>query len=182
MVFYIFVLQKNKIYGIIYCNDKFAKGKNMKLFEKTFLRGGCYSFFIALALLLISNAFGFDEYGNSLIVLDVAHFLFCSVSGYAVALAGLVFETKLDPIFKRLIHFMVLLAAFIFIFATGTFGSNSLSTKILAGIVLFTFAYIIVSLLLFAVKKLASIIEKKYGAKTEDKKSDKTEKYTPRYK
>ncbi len=154
----------------------------MKLFEKTFIRGGCYSFFITLALLLISSAMGFDEHGNSLIVLDVPQVLFCSVSGYAVALAGLIFETKLDPIFKRLTHFIVLLAAFIFIFATGAFGSNSLSTKILAGIVLFTFAYIAVSLLLLAVKKLTALVEKKHSAKNEAKKSDASETYTPRYK
>ncbi|MBR2465809.1 MAG: hypothetical protein IKB38_02620 [Clostridia bacterium] len=154
----------------------------MKLFEKTFVRGGCYSFFIILALLLISSAMGFDEHGNSLIVLDVPQVLFCSVSGYAVALAGLIFETKLDPIFKRLIHFIVLLAAFIFIFATGAFGGNSLSTKILAGIVLFTFAYIAVSLLLLGVKKLFALVEKKYSAKSEAEKNDTQKPYTPRYK
>ena len=124
---------------------------------------------------------GFDEYGNALIALDSQKTLFCAVSGYTVAIAGLIFETKIDPIFKRLIHFIALLVAFIFIFASTGFGGNNLSTKLLAGIILFTISYVVISLAIFGIKKLIHLIIKENPRKNEAEK-DSSSKYTPLYK
>ena len=157
------------------------KGLKMKLLEKTFFKGGCYSFFIAVALLLISSAMGFDEYGNALIALDSQKTLFCAISGYTVAVAGLIFETSIDPIFKRLIHYIALLGAFVFIFATSDFGGNNLATKLLAGIILFTISYVAVCLALFGIKKLINLIIKEKPQKNEAEQSS-SNKYTPLYK
>ncbi len=150
----------------------------MKLVEKTFLKGGCYSFLIALALLVISHAMGIDEYGNYSIVLNLKLYSVCMACGFAAAAVDLIFETRLDPIFKRLIHFIVLLGGFVAIFATSKSGSQSIATKILVGVIVFTFCYVVLFLLVFSVKKLVAFIEKKHGiAKGADSTS-----YTPRYK
>ncbi len=153
----------------------------MKLVEKTFIRGGCYSFLIALALLLISKALGVDEFGNHHIVMNITLYLVCGACGFVTACAGLIFETKLDPIFKRLIHFVVLLCGFVAIFATAATGSQNIPTKILVGTFAFTVAYAVLFLVLFALRKLIAFLEKKYEIKAEEEKKS-AEKYTPRYK
>lgn len=153
----------------------------MKLVEKTFFKGGCYSFLIALALLVISHAMGIDEYGNYSIVLNLKLYLVCMACGFAIAIVGLIFETGLDPIFKRLIHFIVLLGGFIAIFATSSSGSQSVARKILVGIIIFTLCYVVLFLLIFGLKKLASYIEKKRGT-ANNTANTKSSKYTPRYK
>ncbi len=154
----------------------------MKLVEKTFTRGGCYSFLITLALLIISTIMGFDEYGNYAIIINFKLFLICAAAGYATAIVGLIFETKLDPIFKRLIHFVVLLGGFTAIFATAGTGGQSIARKIIISILIFSVAYVIIFLSVFGIKKLILFIEKKHELKKPQAPKQPTEKYTPRYK
>ncbi len=191
MEFLILALEKEKniwYYNIVrififvkeHSSFRQKKGQNMKLVEKTFIRGGCYSFLIALALLLVSKALGIDEYGNYQIVMNINLYLVCGVCGFVTALAGLVFETKLDPIFKRLIHFTVLLCGFVAIFATAATGSQNIPAKILIGTFVFTVCYAVLFLALFGIRKLIAFLEKKYTLKNKEEKP--AEKYTPRYK
>ncbi len=166
----------------IIVNNYISKGKNMKLTEKTVTRGGFYSFLIALALLLISRALGLDEFGNFSLIINIKLYLMCGLCGFTVALAGLIFETKLDPIFKRLIHFIVLICAFTVLFATTQAGGQSIARKILVAIVVFTLSYIVIFLVTFGIKKLIAFLEKKYEAKAKNSPKAPEEKYTPRYK
>ena len=121
----------------------------MKLFLKTVTRGGFYTFLIVLGLLAVSTAMGFDEYGNYTIVLNMKLYLACTLCGYIIALAGLVFETPLDPIIKRAIHFVLLLGGFIAIFATSESGSGLAGRKVLIAVFLYALAYPIIFLAVF---------------------------------
>lgn len=154
----------------------------MKLTEKVFTRGGCYTALITLAMLLFARMMGWDTDGNHLVIINLRLYFTFAACGFAASLVELIFETKLDPIFKRLIHFFVLLVAFVTIFTTAKTGGTSIATKILVASFTFTVCYIVIFFALFGIKKLIVFIEKKYNAKCAAKPEQKPEKYTPRYK
>ena len=155
----------------------------MKLVGKTITKGGFYTFLIALALLVISHAMGLDDYGNFKIVLGIRLYLYCTLCGYIIALTDLVFLTKLDPIIKRAIHFVVLLGVFTVIFATSDSGSGLAGRKVFVAVVIYVFAYAVIFGLFFAVKKLYAYIYKSVNGNppaSEAKKAPAP--YKPRYK
>lgn len=126
----------------------------MKLVQKTILKGGFYSFLIILAILLFSHAIGLDDYGNYKIVVSLSLYLIGALCGYIVAAAELIFETELDIIIKRAVHFVSLLIAFIIIFAVSGFGGDAVGKKIFVAIVIYILTYVVLFLLFFAVKRI----------------------------
>ena len=154
----------------------------MKLVGKTLTKGGFYTFLITLALLVISHAIGLDDYGNYHIVLNIKLFLACTLCGYIIAVTDLVFETKLDPIIKRAIHFTVLLAGFIFVFATSESGSGLAGRKVLVAIVIYVVVYALLFLLFFLGKKLYAYIVKSIEGEPSKKGQQNNGQYKPRYK
>ena len=154
----------------------------MKLFLKTVTRGGFYTFLIVLGLLAVSTAMGIDEYGNYTIVLNMKLYLACTLCGYIIALAGLIFETPLDPIIKRAIHFVLLLGGFIAIFATSESGSGLAGRKVLIAVFLYALAYPIIFLAVFGAKKIYFSIVGTESADADKKATPAKEKYTPRFK
>lgn len=152
----------------------------MKLVAKTLTKGGCFTFLIVLALLVISHAIGIDEYGNYQIIMNIKLYLACTLCGYVIAFAGLIFETPLDPILKRAIHFLLLLGGFIAVFATSESGSGLAGRKVLIAVFLYVIAYVVLFLLIFGVKKLYAAVSKNSedngsGASTK-------ESYSPKFK
>ena len=153
----------------------------MELTKKTLVKGGFYTFLIALALLVISHALGIDDYGNYRIMLNVKLYLACTLCGYLIALADLIFVTKLDPIIKRALHFVILLAGFVVVFATNGSGSGLAGRKVFIAVVLYVIAYAVIFLAAFGIKKLVSALMKKSDASSSSAKKPE-EKYTPLYK
>ncbi len=161
----------------------FLKGNAMKILGKTLTRGSFYSFLIILVYLIFSHTVGFEA--NFDIIIDLPRYLTLNLYGFSIAAVGLIFETKLDPIFKRAIHFLVLLGGFIFVFMTS--GSETINggRKVFISIVLFVFCYVAITLAIFAAKHIYGKIEKKLKKSSIDTKTQKKNSntsYTPRYK
>jgi len=159
----------------------------MKLFLKTLTKGGLFTFLIVLALLAISTAMGIDEYGNYQIVMNIKLYLACTLCGYIIAFAGLIFETKLDPIIKRAIHFVLLLGGAIAVFATNDSGSGLAGKKVLIAIFLYTICYVVLFLLILAAKKIYAAFagnepEEQQNNGKNGAKNKQPEKYSPRFK
>lgn len=158
----------------------------MNLFKKTVMKGGFYTFLISLSWLLISKLINFDKFDNYNIVMDLSLLGMLTLFGYAIAAVGLIFETRLDPIFKRAIHFLVLLCGFVFVFMNANTDTVNNGKKVFIAIVIFAMVYPVLTLLIFGLKKLMDLIEGKIDEKKakpeESDKNNGDKGYKPLYK
>lgn len=126
----------------------------MKLVQKTFLKGGTYTFLITLALILISRAIGVDDYGNYQLIVTLDLYLVSTLCGFIIASAELIFETKLDIILKRATHFLAVLLGFVIVFAVSGMGGGSVGKRIFIAIVIYIVSYLLLSLIFFLTKRI----------------------------
>ena len=126
----------------------------MKLVQKTFLKGGTYTFLITLALILISRAIGVDDYGNYQLIVTLDLYLVSTLCGFIIASAELIFETKLDIILKRAAHFLAVLLGFVIVFAVSGMGGGSVGKRIFIAIVIYIVSYLLLSLIFFWTKRI----------------------------
>ena len=126
----------------------------MKLVQKTFFKGGTYTFLITLALILISKIIGVDDYGNYRLVVTLDLYLVSTLCGFIMAAAELIFETKLDIIFKRAAHFLSVLIGFVIVFAVSGMGGGSVGKRIFIAIVIYIVSYLLISLIFFVAKRV----------------------------
>lgn len=126
----------------------------MKLVQKTFLKGGTYTFLITLALILISKIIGVDDYGNYQLAVTLELYLVTTLCGFIMAFAELIFETKLDIIIKRAAHFLSVLIGFVIVFAVSGMGGGSVGKRIFIAIVIYIVCYVLLSLIFFLAKRI----------------------------
>ena len=153
----------------------------MKKYESIFLSGCAYALLIVALFFAFAAMTGFTEAR-----IGVSQFFIILLFGQIISVAGYILKNASWHIAARyalhyLTHFLAFTVVFIF---NGQIKANG-GAAIFSAAVIFTFLYAVTFLIIFAVKKSLSSVEKKMPKKSA-KKDDNTKKanntYTPRFK
>lgn len=153
----------------------------MKKYESIFLSGCAY------AITIVALFFGFAAISNFTEArMGTGQFFIILLFGQIISAVGFVLKNSTWHVALRYsLHYLTLLVAFtvIFIF-NGKIKANG-GAAIFSATLIFTFLYVVTFLVVYAVKKSATSIEKKSQKKDIGKKSNKTSSdnsYSPRFK
>ena len=151
----------------------------MKKFESVVLSGCAY------AVTIVALFFGFAAISNFTEArMGAGQFFIILLFGQIISVAGYILKNASWHIALRYaLHYLTLFLAFtvIFIF-NGKIKANG-GAAIFSAAIIFTFLYIVTFLVIFAVKKSLTAVEKKLPKKATDNNNKKSNtSYTPRFK
>ena len=150
----------------------------MKKAEKFLLHTSAYTVLFCALFLIFMAISGFSDAS-----LDIGRFFLILLFSFFISIAGIILGLKSwHPALRIAIHFTVLLSAFtvVFVFSGNIKGSGA--GAIFSSIIVFSFLYLVVSLIVYSVKKSVSAIDKKLEKRTSKHSAKKPAAYTPRYK
>ena len=150
----------------------------MKKAERFLLHTCAYTVLTCALFLIFMAISGFSEAS-----LNIGRFFLILLFSFLISVAGVILTLKgWHPVLKIAIHYIVLLAAFFFVFViSGNINANG-SGAIFSAIIVFTFLYLIFSLIVYSIKKSISAVDKKLEKSGKNHASSKSSGYTPRYK
>ncbi len=154
----------------------------MKRIEKIILTGCTFTVLISLLFFIFAQI----SSNESALSISFPRYLIITLFGFIIALANTVFEfERLHKAVKIIIHYAILLTAFLVIFAGGALSLDTAAGFFVA-IIIFTILYALFTVLTLVIKKSISKIDSKIDSQNatqkpkEDKKSGSN--YEPRFK
>lgn len=151
----------------------------MKKYESIFLSGCAY------AVMIVALFFGFTAISNFTDArIGAGQFFIILLFGQIISIAGYILKNASWSVTLRYaIHYLTLFLAFTIIFIfIGKINAKG-GAAIFSAAIIFTFLYIVTFLIVFAVKKSLSAVEKKIPQNEKNKNNKKTNNsYTPRFK
>ena len=150
----------------------------MKKIESIFLAGCAYTVAIVALFYSFAAISKFTE-----VRIGAGRFFLILLFGQIISVAGYILKNaNWHVLIRYALHYLTLFLAFCIVFiVNGNIKANG-GGAIFSAAVIFTFFYVIVFLLVFAVKKSFRSVEKKLPAKSNNAKQNKNKEYTPRYK
>ena len=167
------------------CYGKKKLGVKMKKIESLFFVGCAY------AVAIVALFFGFAAISSfAEVKIGVGQFFLILLFGQIIAVAGYILKNAAwHALIRYPLHYLTLFCAFCLIFIVSGNISNEGGSAIFSAVIIFTFFYALAFLIIFAVKKAISSIEKKSNTKTAEKntvntqtRNQKNKNYTPRFK
>ena len=154
----------------------------MKRFDKMLLCGSSYTVLILTIFYIFAAIAGFDDTSIS-----VGRFFIILAFGMIIALAELICSIlTVKRIFKYLIHYFLLLIAFIVVFMVGEFITVNGPASVFVGIVIYTLFYFLILGIVYLVRRAVNVadtkLDKHIFKKTEKQAEKDKPKYTPKFK
>ncbi len=150
----------------------------MKDAERFLLHTCAYTVLICALFLLFMAISGFTEAS-----LNIGRFFLILLFSFFISVAGIILGLKrLHLVLRIAIHFLVLLVAFTVVFVISGNIKASGAGAIFSAIIVFSFLYSVVSLIVYSIKKSVSAVDKKLEKRSVKSDSKKPAPYTPRYK
>ena len=154
----------------------------MRRFEKAVLCGAGYTVLILLLFYLFAVIMQFEN-----ISISFPRFLVIFTFGYVIAAADMIYGlTSIKRIFKCLIHYTVLLIAFITVFVAGEFISANSTAEVFVAITVYTVLYFSIFGIIYLIRRTVVVaddrLEKRIAAKETAKPKDRKNQYTPKFK
>lgn len=150
----------------------------MKNAERFLLHCCAYTVLICALFLVFVNLSGFTDAS-----LSIGRFFLMFLFSLLISIAEIILGIKSwHLVFRVLIHYTVLLAAFTVVFVISGNIKASGSGAIFSATIIFTFLYVVISLLVYFIKKSVSVIDKRIQNKGEKTNANKHTAYIPRYK
>ena len=150
----------------------------MKKVESILLAGCAY------AVAIMALFFGFAAISNTTEVrIGIGQFFLILLFGQIISSAGYFLKNaEWHYLLRYTLHYITLFVAFCFIFIiNGNIKANG-GSAIFSAIVIFTFFYALVFLLVYLVKKSFGAVEKKLPKKASNNQTKKNNVYTPKFK
>ncbi len=155
----------------------------MRRFERMLLCGTGYTVLILTLFYIFAAIARFEEMS-----IGVGRFFIILAFGMLIALAELIYGLlTLKRVFKCLIHYSLLLLAFIIVFMLGEFITVNGPASVFVGITVFTLFYLLIFGIVYLVRRTVGAADNKLDKKIAQKKSAKPKenekpKYTPKFK
>ena len=150
----------------------------MKRAERFLLHTCAYTVLVCALFLIFMAISGFSEAS-----LNIGRFFLILLFSFLISVAGIILGLKgWHPVLRVAIHYTVLLAAFFFVFVISGNINASGGGAIFSAIIVFTFLYVVFSLIVYSVKKSITAVDKSLEKRGKKAFSNKSSTYTPRYK
>ena len=150
----------------------------MKKAERFLLHTCAYTVLICALFLLFMVISGFSEAS-----LNIGRFFLILLFSFFISIAGIILGLKdWNLVLRIAIHFIVLLSAFTVVFViSGNIKANG-GGAIFSAIIVFSFLYVVISLIVYSIKKSVSAVDKRIQNRSSKSRTKKAIPYTPRYK
>ena len=154
----------------------------MRRFEKMLLCGTGYTVLILTMFYIFAAIVGFEDKSIS-----IGRFFIVLAFGMIIALAELIYNLlTLKRVFKYLIHYALLLIAFIIVFMLGEFITVNGPASVFVGVTIFTALYFLIYGIVYLVRRTVGAaddrLDKHLNQKADSRKVDSKPKYTPKFK
>ena len=150
----------------------------MKKAERFLLHTCAYTVLFCALFLGFMAISGFSEAS-----LNIGKFFLILLFSFLISVAGVILGIKNWHLALRIaIHYTVLLAAFFVVFVISGNIKAGGAGPIFSAIVVFSFLYLVVSLIVYFAKKSVRAVDKKLEKRGVKSSSNKSSSYTPRYK
>ena len=148
----------------------------MRIIEKLLLKSCAYSVLIVTLFFLFTMVTSFTE-----AAIRLGTFFLILLFGLLISLSDLILKIeKLHKMLRLLIHYSVLLVAFIVIFIISGNISASGAGAVFSAVFIFTVLYAVISLIVYLAKRSVKSVDAKLGKKAAQNKKPKSN-YKPLY-